>query len=93
MLTIPTPDDSLRTVPRERLPLGWDQLAPPELLCDITGKWLADAEFLATKVPSAIVEGEFNYLLNPAHVRFSDVYIRETQSYQFDTRLWRPGSA
>ncbi len=87
VLTIYVPDDSLRTVPRERLPDGWDQRAPPELLCDISEQWLTDAEFLAMKVPSAIVDGEFNYLLNPAHARFSDVYIREKQPYRFDERL------
>lgn len=89
VLTIRIPADSLQTVPAEQLPVGWDQLQPPDALKDITENWLTDGRFLLLKVPSAIVTGDYNYLINPAHPRATDVRTTDNQPYSFDPRLMR----
>ena len=53
----------------------------------MTEQWLADNRFLLLEVPSAVVGGEHNYLINPAHSRASDILIIDNQPFRFDGRL------
>ena len=39
------------------------------------------------EVPSAVVEHDSNYLLNPAHPEFSWIFVGEQESFAFDERL------
>ncbi len=39
------------------------------------------------KVPSAIVPGEFNLLINPNHLEFKDIKILKIEDFVFDKRL------
>jgi RES domain-containing protein len=41
------------------------------------------------KVPSAVVPGEYNFLLNPNHKYFQKVKILNIESFTFDERLFR----
>lgn len=45
-------------------------------------------QFLVMKVPSAIVPGEYNYLLNPDHKDFSKLKIIDSNPFPFDKRLF-----
>jgi len=49
--------------------------------------WLQDRETAVLKVPSAIIELEYNYLLNPAHPDFNKIRIADVRPFTFDTRL------
>ena len=89
MLTIRIPEDSMQTVPLDHLPDGWNGLTPPPAIKDLTGAWVAENKFLVLKVPSAVVAGEFNLLVNPIHPRFLDVCTTDKQPYSFDARLLR----
>lgn len=87
MLTIHIPEDSLVSLPIESLPPYWDELTPPADLKSFTDGWLTEGRFLVMKVPSAIVVGEFNYLINPNHPRSKEVSIGQNEIYRFDPRL------
>lgn len=89
MLTLVVPDDSLQTVPIEQLPGGWDGPKPPSGVSDITEEWITQNRFLLLKVPSAVVAGDYNYLINPAHPRAAEVRTTDNQPYSFDPRLMR----
>ena len=89
LLTIRIPEDSLLSVPIDQLPDGWNGLTPPTLIMDITEGWLSENRFLLLKVPPAVVEGEYNYLINPMHPRASEIVITNKQPYRFDPRLLR----
>lgn len=89
MLTIRIPEDSMQTVPLDQLPDGWSGLTPPSAIKDITDMWIADNRFLVLKVPSAVVAGEFNLLLNPAHPRFLEIHPTDNQPCLFDPHLLR----
>jgi RES domain-containing protein len=39
------------------------------------------------EVPSVIIPGEVNYLLNPAHPHFRKIVIRKAEPFAFDPRL------
>lgn len=49
--------------------------------------WLQGRETAVLKVPSAIIDLEYNYLLNPAHPEFDKIKIKEIKSFLFDRRL------
>ena len=87
MLTIRAPEDSILSVPLDQLPAGRNTENPPNAIKDITEAWLTEGRFLMLKVPSAVVAGEYNYLINPTHTRTSEVQIIDKQPFRFDGRL------
>jgi RES domain-containing protein len=50
-------------------------------------EWIRSRRSAVLRIPSAVVPGEFNYLLNPAHPDFKRVKIGEPESFSFDPRL------
>nr|WP_052731185.1 RES family NAD+ phosphorylase [Spirosoma radiotolerans] len=84
---IRVPDDSLLSVPLNELPEGWNEPLAPTALKAITKQWLSDNRFLLLKVPSAVVAGEYNFLINPAHPRMAEVVITTKEPFRFDSRL------
>ncbi|MEP7318511.1 MAG: RES family NAD+ phosphorylase [Panacibacter sp.] len=57
-------------------------------------QWLGAEVFknsrcLAVKCPSAIIEKESNYILNPGHVDFKKVTLKTVTDFRFDERLFR----
>lgn len=44
---------------------------------------------LVLKVPSAVVQGDFNYLINPKHPEFQKVKVNSTELFSFDERLFK----
>ena len=43
---------------------------------------------LVLKVPSAVVQGDFNFLINPAHPEFQLLKILSSELFEFDSRLF-----
>lgn len=89
MLTLHLPDDSLQTLPFDTLPDGRNSLTPPVAAKQLIKEWINSNRFLVLRVPSAVVEGDFNFLINPVHTRMKEVQITENRPYEFDTRLFR----
>lgn len=50
-------------------------------------EWAKARRSVAIRVPSAVVSGEFNYLLNPAHPQFAKVKVGKPEPFSFDPRL------
>ena len=50
-------------------------------------EWIKARRSVALPVPSAVVSGEFNYLLNPAHPDFKRVKVGKPEPFSFDPRL------
>ena len=53
----------------------------------IGDEWAKKCETLLLKVPSAIVSGEFNYLINPLHADFRKIKLVRTEAFEFDSRI------
>ena len=71
------------------LPKDWEALPHSNSTQLIGNKFLEEAKYLIMKVPSVVVQGDYNYLLNPAHKFFSKMKIIKTESFEFDERLFR----
>ena len=69
------------------LPAGWNSLPPTTASQAAGDHWLQEATSLALEVPSVVVPGEFNYLLNPAHPDFRNLVIGDAEDFQIDPRL------
>lgn len=53
----------------------------------IGDKWISERETAILKVDSAIIDLEYNYLLNPAHSDFRQIKIAAIKLFTFDSRL------
>jgi len=73
----------------ESLPSNWREDPPPGAAQSIGDDWARDARSAVLRIPSAIVPGEFNYLLNPRHPDFRKLKIGPPKSFFFDSRLAR----
>lgn len=81
-------DDAVVTsLDRSRLPANWrDSPSPPELL-GMGDAWVASRSSAVLEVPSAVVESESNYLINPDHPDFASLVIDPPGPFTFDPRL------
>jgi RES domain-containing protein len=50
-------------------------------------KWIQENITAVLKVPSAIIELEYNYLFNPAHPNFESINIAAVSKFNFDSQL------
>ena len=89
LTTIFVPDSNSFSIFDEAvLPTDWHLLANAHVTKRIGDTFIKNGQFLALKVPSASVKGDFNWLLNPAHEDFSKVQILENEPFPFDSRLF-----
>ncbi len=81
-------DDRLVTaVDRKALPAQWRLEPPLPALAAIGDAWVKQAQSAVLAVPSAIIEEETNFLLNPAHPDFPKIRIGHPQTFELDQRL------
>ncbi|HET7101815.1 MAG TPA: RES family NAD+ phosphorylase, partial [Terriglobia bacterium] len=71
------------------LPDNWCEDPPPAAAQNIGDEWASSARSAVLRVPSPIVTGEFNFLLNPRHPDFGKLKIGPPQSFFIDPRLER----
>ena len=72
----------------ERKPVPPDWHAPPLKASQRVGDdWVSRGASLLLRVPSAVVPGEWNYLLNPAHPEFDASSLAPPERFRFDERL------
>jgi RES domain-containing protein len=69
------------------LPSGWNNPIAPATLKTYGDNWIAAGDFLVLAVPSAIIRGEWNYLINPAHPEFSTLAKSNPEPFMYDNRL------
>lgn len=81
------PDTIVTPLDEARLPDKWRDYPPPPELQRFGDDWVAAGRSAVLRVPSAVVEHEYNYLLNPSHPEFANVSIGDPQPFQFDPRL------
>jgi RES domain-containing protein len=65
----------------------WAKVINYPLTQQLGDEWLRKMETAILKVPSAIIDLEYNYLLNPAHPDFEKIKIRSVNKFTFDPRL------
>lgn len=70
------------------LPAGWHH-ARNESLRKLGDAWIREGYTVAMLVPSAAIRGEWNVLLNPAHVQFTKAVFEKPVRFEFDLRMFR----
>lgn len=87
---IDVPDD-LRTsaVACSALPTGWQDKPSHPASRALGDEWIALGDTVALFVPSAIVPGETNVLINPRHADARGIEVIRVQPFRFDLRLVR----
>lgn len=89
LVQIELPDEApLLELPSDELPADWKSFPHGNSTQEIGDAFVLDGEYLALKVPSATVQGTYNFLLNPRHRSFRDVSITNTTPFEFDKRLF-----
>lgn len=77
----------MTTLGRSALPALWRRDSPLPELAALGDAWVKQARSAVLAVPSAIIEEELNYLLNPTHADLSRVSIGAHRDFSFDARL------
>ena len=79
----------VETLDPDVLPRNWRRSPAPHELQELGDEWIRNAKSAVLKVPSAIIEHEYNYLLNPLHRRFKSVARGRPEKFSLDLRLVR----
>jgi RES domain-containing protein len=69
------------------LPRNWRADPVPARVREIGDDWVARSASAVLRVPSALVPGESNFLLNPRHSDFGKLRIGKPIPFQYDPRL------
>lgn len=71
----------------KRVPDSWRETPYTSASQAFGAEWVQSQRSVALRVPSVVVPGEFNYLLNPAHPQFAKVKVGKPEPFSFDPRL------
>ena len=89
MLTIDIPEQIIiKKIEVENLDKSWNAMLPNSKTKKIGDLFIDDLEFCVLKVPSAVVKGDFNYLINPYHKDFKKIKIIDVTDFPFDKRMF-----
>ena len=90
MVEIEIPDEVKFTVAeRTELSKNWNAF-PYDLKTQGVGDdFVRKEEFCLLKIPSAVVPGDHNYLINPKHPDFKKIKISTVEKFPFDERLFK----
>ncbi|KAA0993160.1 RES family NAD+ phosphorylase [Dyadobacter aurulentus] len=55
---------------------------------DTGDQWITKKTSLLCRVPSIVVQSEYNFLINPAHENAGAIKVVDKEPFEFDTRLF-----
>ena len=86
-LSVGIPGHLVKAVDRRQLPADWARTSLHPATQRIGDRWLDSLESAVLAVPSAVVIGEVNYIVNPAHPDFARLEPGEITDYRYDPRI------
>ena len=89
MLSADVPENLVRTLEITSLAAGWNALGDSRVAQRIGDAWYDEQVSVALRVPSVILKGQLNVLLNPEHSDWAGVALGEPEPFVFDPRLTR----
>ncbi|WP_231462031.1 MULTISPECIES: RES family NAD+ phosphorylase [unclassified Pedobacter] len=81
------PDGLIKNVEFTDLPKNWKSYPAIPQLAKIGDAFAKQKEFLLLRVPSVLIEDEYNFLMNVNHPDANKIKILEVKPFQFDERL------
>ena len=90
LITIEVPYYSnIKQIESDTLPDNWRKFPYSKVTQELGEDFVGKNEDLYIKVPSAVVQGDFNILINPRQSDFDKVKIIKTEKFNFDERLFK----
>lgn len=83
------PDARAEELPVADWPRNWSASPVPPDVQSVGDAWIRAGRALALSVPSALVAGSYNVLINPAHPAFVELVVESIEAFTFDHRLLR----
>ncbi|TSJ35914.1 RES domain-containing protein [Mucilaginibacter corticis] len=88
VMTIDIPDNLVtHQITLKHLPADWKQFINMPLTQQMGADWIRSNRSAVLKVPSSIIDGEVNYLLNPAHPDYKKIRLVSSEPFTFDQRI------
>ena len=89
LISLELPDASgILEIKTADLPHNWKSFPHPNSTQAFGDSFITSGKHLVLKVPSAVVQGDFNYLINPRHPDSPKVKVISIEPFQFDERLF-----
>lgn len=86
--TIELPTVPILKIDHNSLETNWRDF-PHNLSTKSKGdEFIKSGEYLISQVPSAVIQDEYNYLINPFHPDYSKVELVQVEEFRFDKRLF-----
>lgn len=90
VMTIEIPDSLvIEHIELNTLPIGWKDFNQLPLTQEIGNEWVRSKRTAVLKIPSSIINLEYNYLINPLHPDFTKIHLKNRESFMFDERIKR----
>ena len=77
----------VRSLDFEDLPDDWRQMPPPPSTQRMGRIWAIENRSVVLQVPSVLIPGESNYLINPRHPNVGKLQLGPPEPFEFDPRL------
>lgn len=90
LFAVSVPESFVSDLDLAALPKNWRDDPTPPAVQALGDAWAANEASVVLRVPSVVVPGESNFLLNPRHRDFSKLRIGKPISFRFDSRLVTP---
>ena len=78
-----------RSLDLKSLPADWRKTPPTTSTQCLGDAWVSENLSAILDVPSVLIPGESNYLLNPRHPNFDKLKIGAPEPFEFDPRLMK----
>ncbi|MBO9684559.1 MAG: RES family NAD+ phosphorylase [Flavisolibacter sp.] len=92
LVSINIPDTtSILKLTDAEMPADWRSNPHSSSTQNIGDQFIAGSKFLVLQVPSAVVPGDFNFLINPNHPQSKEVVISNVEPFEFDSRFVAKG--
>lgn len=89
IITLEVPDDApMAEIAPQQLPSDWKSIPHANSTQRLGDFFVSESRYLVLKVPSVVVQDEYNFLLNPQHRDFNRVRILAIEPFSFDERLF-----
>lgn len=85
--TFEIPDSAIELISEERLPGNWKESPAPSSTKDFGSALLKSLSAPAYRIPSCVMNEEYNFLLNPLHPRNALFKITEIKDFVYDVRI------
>lgn len=90
MIEIEIPNNiKVKALDLKGLDEDWNNHPPNSITQKIGDNFIDSIDECLLKVPSAVVQGDFNYLINPYHSDFKKIKIIEITDFPFDKRIFK----